>query len=432
LLSGNLREFRSDMLAFYTQCARDYGDLVSFRLGLRRIYLLNRPEYIEDVLVTNNTNFIKTYIFRLLGPVLGNGLFLSEGDFWLRQRRLAQPAFHRDRIATYGGVMVASAEQMMEQWKDGETRDMHTEMTRLALRIVAKVLFDADVVNEAADVGAALEAVLETFNARFQSLFPLPIRIPTPSNRRLTRAVRRLDEIIFPIIQRRRAGGEERADSLSLLLNARDQDDGRGMTDRQVRDEVMNLFLAGHETTANMLSWIWYLLALHPEVEHQLQDELRATLDGRPPTVADLPRLRYTEMVINEAIRLYPPAYVIGREAMQGCAVGGYELPRGATVLMSQWVVHRDPRYFEAPQSFRPERWADGLVRRLPRFAYFPFGGGPRVCIGNSFSLVEAALLLATVAQRFRFTLLPEPPVVPWASVTLRPKHGVWALLHRR
>jgi cytochrome P450 len=431
-VSGCLREFRRDMLGFYMRCARDYGDLVSFRLGPRRLYLLNRPEDIEEVLVANNRTFIKNYALRLLRPVLGNGLVLSDGAFWLRQRRLAQPAFLRDRIAAYGAVMAACAEEMLGQWKDGQALDLHAEMSRLSLRIAAKTLFDADVSGPAADVGAALEAVLETFNARLQSVLPLPLRIPTPANRRLIRAVRRLDEIVFPIIQRRRAGGEDRPDALSLLLHARDEDDGKGMTDRQLRDEVMTLFLAGHETTANMLSWTWYLLAQHPEVESKLLDELRSVLGGRPPTAADLPRLRYAEMVLTESLRLYPPAYVIGREALQPCTVGGYELPRGGTVLMSQWVVHRDPRHFDAPESFRPERWADGLARRLPKFAYFPFGGGPRVCIGNSFSLVEGVQVLAAVVPRFRFTLVPEVAVVAWPSVTLRPRHGVWAVAHRR
>jgi cytochrome P450 len=431
-LLGHLSEFRRDTLGFFTRLAREYGDCVSFRVGIRRVFLLNHPDLIESVLVTQSHNFIKHYVLRLLRPTMGNGILLSEGDFWLRQRRLVQPAFHRSRIIAYGAIMVAYTERMLAGWHSGETRDLHADMMRLTLEIVAKTLFDADVAGQAREVGEALEEGMQTFVRRWKSIYPLPEWIPTPNNLRIKRVARRLDTILYRIIQERRAGGEDRGDLLSMLLHAQDEDDGGRMTDKQLRDEAMTLFLAGHETTANALSWALYLLASHPEVETRLAAELRDVLGGRSPTVADLPRLRYTEMVVTEAMRLYPPVYAFGREAVRACTLGGYHVPAGMTIVMSQWVMHRDGRYFEDPEKFLPERWADGLAKRLPKFAYFPFGGGPRLCIGNGFAMMEAVLILATVAQQFRITLVPDHPVVPRTTVTLRPAHGIKGVLSTR
>jgi cytochrome P450 len=420
------------MLGFLTRIAREYGDCVSFRLGWKRAFLVSHPDLIESILVTDSRNYIKHYVLRLLRPTLGNGLLLSENDFWLRQRRLMQPAFHRERVAGYGGIMVSYAERMLTSWSDGDTRDMHTEMMRLTLEIVAKALFDADVAEEAPEVGDALDMGMQTFVRRWRSLYPVPLWIPTPTNLRVKRFVRRLDRIIYRFIEERRASGRERGDLLSMLLSARDADDGSRMTDRQIRDEAMTLFLAGHETTANALAWTWYLLSQHPEVDAMLAGELQSVLGGRSPTVVDLPQLRYTEMVVMEAMRIYPPVYAFGREAVRECTLGNYRVPKGTTVVMSQWVMHRDRRYFENPGKFDPQRWADGLAKRLPRFVYFPFGGGPRVCIGNSFAMMEAILILATMVPKFRFTLLPGHPVVPRTTVTLRPEHGIKGILTKR
>jgi cytochrome P450 len=328
--------------------------------------------------------------------------------------------------------MVAYTERMLAGWHSGETRDLHADMMRLTLEIVAKTLFDADVAGQAREVGDALEEGMQTFVRRWKSIYPLPEWIPTPNNLRIKRVARRLDTILYRIIQERRASGEDRGDLLSMLLHAQDEDDGGRMTDKQLRDEAMTLFLAGHETTANALSWALYLLTSHPEVEARLAAELRDVLGGRSPTVADLPRLRYTEMVVTEAMRLYPPVYAFGREAVQACTLGGYHVPAGMTIVMSQWVMHRDGRYFDNPEKFLPERWADGLAKRLPKFAYFPFGGGPRLCIGNGFAMMEAVLILATVAQQFRITLVPDHPVVPRTTVTLRPAHGIKGVLSKR
>jgi cytochrome P450 len=422
-LGGNLPEFRRDRLDFLTRCARTYGDVTRLRFAHRRVYLLNHPDLIEDVLVTQSRNFIKHFALRLNPLVLGQGLLTSEGDFWLRQRRLIQPVFVRSRIASYGPIMVAAARHVSDSWRAGERRDIMVEMMRLTLEIAAKTLFQADVADEAQDVVAALQILQDSFLRRFSSLVPMPIWLPTPGNFRLRRAVRRLDDIIYRFIRYRREHPGDHGDLLSLLLAARDEE-GR-MTDRQVRDEAMTLFLAGHETTALALSWAWYLLGQHPEVEAKLAAEVESVVGSRDPTVDDCPRLKYAEMIALEAMRLYPPAYVVGREALADCVVGGFHVPRGTTLLMSQWVMQRDPRYFADPAAFRPERWSDDAARSLPKFAYFPFGGGPRLCIGNTFAMLEMVLALAAIAQRYHFRIPPGTHVNPVPTFTLRPAGGV-------
>lgn len=431
LLGNNLREYAQDPLGFLSGSARVYGDVATLRFMGQTFYLLSRPDLIDYVLVENNRNFTKTRLLRRNRRLLGEGLLTSEGGFWRRQRRLAQPAFHRKRVAAYGEVMVALAERSLEGWRDGETIDVHEEMMRLTLEIVAKCLFDADVGAEARDVGSAMKVALEDFAAQ-RRLVRIPKSIPTPHNVRFERAARRLDEVVRTIIEERRKSGEEdRGDLLSMLMLAEDEC-GERMTDKQLRDEVMTLFLAGHETTANALSWTLWLLSLNPEVEAKLATELGRVLGGRDPTVADLPRLPYVERVIKESMRLYPPAWVMGRESVGECEVGGYRMPAGTTALMSQWVVHRDPRYHDDPERFDPDRWTAEYEEGLPRFAYFPFGGGPRQCIGAGFAMTEARLILATAAQRYRMELAPGQRVEPYASVTLRPKNGIWMALAER
>jgi cytochrome P450 len=429
-LLGNLRDFRRDRLALFTRCARDHGDVVAVRLGHIPAVVLSHPDAIEQVLVTQSRNFIKHFLLRMNRLLLGNGLLTSEGDFWLRQRRLIQPAFVRQSVLQYSDVMVAYAERLLAGWRDGDTRDLHVEMTRLTLEIAAKTLFDADVAGDAPEVGQALAVALARYERRIGGLYPVPVWLPTPGNRRLRRAVGRLDDIIFRFIRQRRESGSDRTDVLSLLLHARDEDGSR-MTDRQVRDEAMTLFLAGHETTALALTWTGYLLAQHPEVHDRLMVELREVLGDRAPAAGDLPRLRFTEHVVTESMRLYPPVYAFGREALHDCEVMGYHIPAGTTVFMSQWAMHHDPRWFHEPEKFLPERWADGLAQRLPKFAYFPFGGGPRLCVGNLFAMVEAVLVLATLARRFRFEVVPGQQIVPWPSMTLRPRYGLRVVLRR-
>jgi cytochrome P450 len=428
--AGFYRAYTRDPLVYLTQLQKDYGDVVTMRAYNYRVYFLSHPEHIEEVLVTQSRKFFKGRILKANTRLFGNGLLTSEGDFWLRQRRLAQPAFHRARVASYGETMVRFAEQLVAGWRDGETRDIHNEMMRLTLQIVGKTLFDADVDHEAREIGKALEAIME-LNSNFRRVVLTPPWLPTRHNIRAILATRRLNKIIYRIIGERRASGRDTGDLLSMLLAAQDEDGSR-MNDQQLRDEAMTIFLAGHETTAIALSWTWWLLAQNPLVEKKLHTELDTVLAGRLPQMEDLPRLPYAEKVITESLRLYPPAWGMPRLAIEDVEIGGYKIAKGCGVSMSQWVVHRDARWFEEPLAFRPERWDGELQKRLPRFAYFPFGGGPRQCIGNAFALMEATLVLATIAQKFRFRLVADHPVVPLASITLRPKHGIRVTLEAR
>jgi cytochrome P450 len=432
-LFGNVFEPRGDTIGYLTRSAREFGDIVFFRfLGVPACFV-NRPDFIESVLVTQNANFEKSKDYRALRRVLGNGLLTSEGDFWRRQRKLVQPAFHQERMAAYSEIMSGYTERMLASWSDGQTLDIHEAMIRLTLDIVAKTLFDANVSHEAEDVDAALGVLMGKFMRQAGLALLLPSWAPLPTTKRLQSAVGRLDKVIYGIIEQRRTSGQMTGDLLSALLQAQD-DEGVGMTDRQLHDEIMTLFLAGHETTANALSWTWLLLGQNPDTEEKLVEELRRALGGRVPTPADLPRLIYTDMVLRESLRLYPPVWVIGRRALAPFRLGEYELPAETNVLISQLMMHRDPRYFPDPERFDPSRWSANDPRNasLPRFAYFPFGGGPRVCIGAGFAMMEAVLLLATIAQRFQIQIVPEQKVKMQPTVTLRPRSGIHGTLKRR
>jgi cytochrome P450 len=422
---GNLPDFARDLLAFHEHCRDTYGDIVRLKLGPRTVYVLNHPDFIHEVLVANHRNFIKhSFFWRHVTAIFGAGLLTSEGDSWLHQRRLMAPAFHRDRITAYGETMVAYTERMLEQWHDGDVRNVHHDMMHLTLEIVGKVLFDADVGADADDIGAAFDAVTDEIAARFRRPIFIPDWIPLPGNIRYRRGVATLDRLVYRIIREHRANGAQGGDLLSMLMQTRDED-GNQMNDKQLRDEAVTLLLAGHETTALALSWTWYLLAQNPEVEAKLSDELQHILNGRSPTPADMRELRYTEQVIQESMRMFPPAYGIGREAVADCEIGGYHVPAGTTLFMSPWLMHHDARWFDEPRRFNPDRWSDGLADRLPRHAYMPFGGGPRICIGNTFAMMEAVLLLATIAQKFSFGRVSGPPVQPFPTITLRPRGGV-------
>jgi cytochrome P450 len=429
-LDGVFSPFRRDPLTFLTNAAQQYGDIVGLRFLHYRTYLISHPDCIEDVLVNHPRKFVKGRVLQANKRLFGNGLLTSEGDFWLRQRRLAQPAFHRTRIASYAETMVHYTQRMLEQWKDGEERDAHQEMMQLTLQIVGKTLFDADVAGDAQQIGSTITLLLD-FSSDFRRLIFTPKWLPTPRNIQTTLAIRRLDKIVYRMIAERRASGRDAGDLLSMLLGAQDEDGSR-MNDRQLRDETLTLFLAGYETTANLLAWTWWLLATHPEAERKLQQELDAMLAGRTPTMDDLPRLRYAGHILTESLRLYPPAWGMARLAIEDHEIAGYPVPAGTGVAIAQWVVHRDPRWYDAADEFRPERWEGELQKRLPRFAYFPFGGGPRQCIGNMFALMEATLVLASVAQSFRLRIRPGHQVVPSASITLRPKNGVPVRLESR
>jgi cytochrome P450 len=433
-ITGHLSPFRADPLGFLTRCAREYGDFVPLRIGTKKLLLVSDPAAIEEVLITKSRDFIKHFGLQQTKLLLGNGLLNSEGDFWLRQRRLSQPAFHRDRIQQYGRDMIEHTHRMLAGWHDGDRRDLVVEMMELTLKIAVKTLFDAEETGDAAVIREQLAKSIRLFNERFTSFIALPLGWPTPRNLKMRAVARRLNAIIYKYIERRRReGAGNRHDLLSLLLHARDEaGDGTGMSDAQLRDEVMTLFLAGQETTALALSWTWYLLCEHPAVEESLVAELRKELGDRPLSVEDVPRLRYTEAVVNESLRLHPPAYVLGREAIRGTTVGGHRVPRGWTVFLAQSILHRDPRYWHEPDKFLPERWLDGSTKDLPKFVYFPFGGGPRICIGNTFAMMETVVVLAEVARRFHFERTDSEPLEPMPSITVRPSRPLNVVLHER
>ena len=427
---GHLPDYRRDPLGYCTRCAREYGDVVALRFFHFPYYLVSRPDLIEDVLVTHHKGFTKSVDYRLwLRAVLGDGLLTSEDGLWRRRRELAQPAFHHDRIATYAEVMAACTDRMLRGWATGDVRNVHGDLMHLTLQIVASVLFGADIDREAEDVEHALAVVMR--HAAEWSAFPVPLFFPTPANLRWKRALRRLDEVVDGIIRARRRGGADRGDLLSMLISGRDES-GRPMNDREIRDEVMTIVLAGHETTAVALSWTFSLLSQHPAAEAALWAEVDGATADRLPNAADLPRLHYTGWVVKEAMRLFPPVWAIGREARTDGTIGGFRLRKKTQVFVSPYVVHRDPRWFPGPGEFRPERWADGLEQRLPRFAYFPFGGGPRHCIGHGFATTEAVLVLAAIARRFQLRIVPDRPAVPYPTITLRPKDGMWMTITRR
>lgn len=430
-LKGNLTQFIDGRLGFLEESFAAYGDVFKIRLGPKPILVVSHPDAVEEVLVTKNRSFVKHFALRRTKSTLGKGLLTSEGDFWRGQRKLSQPAFNRDQIGRHAGMMVAFAGRMLDGWRDGQARDAQDDMMRLTLEIAAKALFDADVTGESAGASAAMDCVMKAFTARLGRIVALPDWIPTPANLRLVKAIRELDRIVFRMIADRRRTGEDRGDLLSMLLKAQGEH-GERMTDRQLRDEAMTLFMAGHETTANTLAWIFYLLAEHPEVEAKLHAELDSVLGDRAPTLDDLPKLAYADRVVTETLRLYSTVWLLGREAIEPVTIAGYPLAKGWTVYMSQWIVHRDPRWFDDPTSFLPDRWADGLMKRIPRYAYFPFGGGPRLCIGNNFALMETVLLLATIAGRYRLRLAPDANVVPLPTMTLRPEFGVKVIAERR
>ena len=410
-------------LDYFTAMAQEYGDVSGMRIGKFRSLFINHPDLIEDVLVNNSRKYHKGRILQANKYLFGEGLLTSEGDFWLRQRRLAQPAFHRARVSAYAATMAEYAEQLIATWRNGEERDIHEEMMQLALRIVGKTLFDADVTRDAKEVGETLDILLH-IAANFGRTILVPLWVPTPRNIRAKLGIKRLEKVIYRIIADRRASGRDTGDLLSILLQAQDEE-GTHMNDRQLRDETITLFLAGHETTANTLSWTWWLLAQNPAVEKKFHEELDGVLGGRAPTVDDLPKLTYLSHVLTESLRLYPTAWGMARLAAEEHEIAGYPVRPGYGVAFAQWVIHRDARWFDAALEFRPQRWESGLAKQLPRFAYFPFGGGPRQCIGNTFALMEASVVLATVGQRFRFALAPDHKVTPLASITLRPKNGI-------
>jgi cytochrome P450 len=430
---SNLLAYRRSPLTFFQNLARQYGDISHFRIGPQEAFFLNHPDLVKEVLVTSHANFEKGLVLQRAKRLLGEGLLTSEGDFHRRQRRLSQPAFHRQRIASYADVMVDYAIRASDRWHDGQKVDVSEEMMRLTLAIVGKTLFDADVESQSGEVGAAMSTIMELFDTLTMPFFEVLSKLPLPQLRRFDAARTKLDQIIFRMVADRRKRGTDHGDLLSMLLLAQDEEgDGGHMTDLQLRDELMTIFLAGHETTANALTWTLYLLSQHPEVESSLVHEIDSVIGSGKPKFSDVAELRFTEMVLSESIRLYPPAWAIGRLAKIDCSIGGYLVPQKSVVIVSPYVTHRDERYYKSPLVFDPQRWNPDMRDSRPAFAYFPFGGGPRRCIGEGFAWMEGILLIATLAQRWKFRLAPHHQVALKPVVTLRPKYGMKMILSKR
>lgn len=427
---GSLFDFRRDMTGFVARIARAHGDVALFRLGPQRAFLLGDPEEIRRVLVEGHRNFVKSRGLQRMKPLLGEGLLTSEGDFHLRQRRLVQPAFHTRRLNRYGDVMSRRAEAATARWTDGATLEIADEMRALTLTIAGETLFGVDLADASSEIREALDAILDLFPRILLPFAELLERLPTRGTRRFQRYRERLDRIVYDMIEERRASGADTGDVLSMLLRA--EEGGASMSDRQIRDEVLTLLLAGHETTANALTWGWYLLSENPEAEAALHDELDRVLDGRRPTVDDLPRLTLARRVLAESMRLYPPAWLIGRRALGNWEADGYRIPAGSIVFMSPWVVHRDPRWWPDPDRFDLDRWTPEAEAARPRFTYFPFGGGPRLCIGEGFAWMEGTLLIAGIARDWRLRRAPGQAVDVLPRVTLRPRYGMRMTLERR
>lgn len=432
LIAGHAADFGRDPLGFLTKCAQEYGEIIPLRFANNRALFVTNPKYIERFLKERDL-FVKPQLLKRLHDLLGQGLLTSEGETWFRQRRLAQPVFHQKRIGTYGEVMVDYAEKMLDSWKDGETREIQGEMMRLTFNIVMKILFSSNVTEEQAQsVTHAMSVAADWLMVARKALVPyLSDRFPSPLNIRYKNAMRQMDKHIYDIIQQRRTSGENPGDLLSMMMQAQDEDDGSRMSDKQLRDEIATLIFAGHETSANTLTWAWMLLSQNPEVLTKLQQELKEVLGGRLPTIADLPSLRYTNLVIKESMRLYPVVWNMFSETSAQCEIGGYHVPAGCTIIGSQWVMQRDPRFFEQPEVFNPDRWAGDLEKQLPRGAYVPFGDGPRICIGRSFALMEVVLLLAAIAQKFELNLVPDQTIIPQPTITLQPKDGIKMVLKK-
>ena len=431
LLFGQFAAFRRDPLQLLTSIEEKYGGLAYFKLGPQDVYLVSDPKLIEQILVLENPTFTKSPFLRKARTFLGEGLLTAEGQQHLRQRRLVQPAFHREQLMRYAADMVKIADKFRSRWQDGAEMDIDQEMMRLTLAIIGQTMFSADVEADAKEVGESMNTILGMFPTIILPFSEYLEKLPLPIITRYFKARETLDGIIYGIIEQRRAEKHDHADLLSMLIAARDHEgDGSGMSDKQVRDEAITLFLAGHETTANALTWSWYLLSQHPEVEERVHAEVEQVLAGRLPQFEDYPKLKFTESVMAEAMRLFPPVWTIGRQAKTSFELAGYTVPAKSVLLTSPYVVHRSKRYWPRAEQFDPDRWS--IESHRMKFTYFPFGGGPRLCIGERFAWMEGVLLIAAIAQRWRLKLVPGHPVKPLPLITLRPRHGMKMILEAR
>ena len=431
LLFGNLHDFAESPLDFLTESARRYGRVVPLRFGRKRALLLNDPALIEHVMVTRRTSFVKAGPLRAQRRLFGNGLLTNEGESWLRQRRMAQPAFHREKIAAYADVIVEQASELVDSLPAGSVQEIHARFKGFTISVVSNALFGGDVAHKPAALGVALEDTMSRFASRRGVARFTPDWFPIPVNRAYRRGVSEIEQTVLEIIESRRRDKAPRNDLLSMLTDAR-YENGEAMTDQQLRDEAVTLFLGGIDTPALALTWCWYLLSQNRDAETRMLEEIDSQIGNRRATFADIPRLCYTEMVVKEAMRLFPPAWLLSRDATASVTVGHIQIDAGTSVLMSPWVTHRDPEFFSDPLRYNPDRWRDGALDNIPRFAYFPFGGGPRGCIGASFAMTEMILALATIGQRLHFRLADGARVEAQPSMTLRPRGGMNAFIERR
>jgi len=432
ILGGHFLQFRRNAPEFLQKLSK-LGDVTTFKIGGQTAFLVNHPEFVRDLLVTNSHKFIKGRALQRAKKLLGEGLLTSEKDFHLRQRRMIQPAFHRQRIAAYSEAMIEFAEKMASEWQDGDERDIDREMMRLTLNIVGKTLFGANVEDDAQEVGQAMTTIVSMFNLLLLPFAELLEKLPLPHTRKFNNAKKTLDDVIYKIIDERRASGEDTGDLLSMLLAAQDEESGATMTDEQIRDECMTLFLAGHETTSNALTWTFYLLSQNPQSEAKFHAELDAVLKDKFLMPEDYPNLKCTENVLAESMRLFPPAWTVGRLAIEDHEFGGYEIPKGSLVLASTYVMHRDARFWDNAEQFVPERWETVSVKEAGQeFIYFPFSKGVRSCIGEGFAWTEGVLLLAALGRRWKLSLMPEQKIAHQAMITLRPKYGMKMRIEKR
>ncbi|MEO8144066.1 MAG: cytochrome P450 [Betaproteobacteria bacterium] len=432
-LIGEARSFARDPLAFLTSVAEQYGDIANFRLGSIDVFFVRHPDYVREVLITQRASFTMTALRAKINAVVGEGLFTSRGELHARQQRLMLPVFRKSRIEAYAGQMAELSLRMREQWQPGGTIDIANEMMKLTMLIASQALFDHDIGEDTRKVSRDIGTALEFFTRLSSPFLKLSLALPLPATLRFKKAVRDLDVVIYRMIERRKRAAAAGTDLLSLLMQAKDDETNVHMTEQQLRDEVLTLLIAGHETTANVLAWTFYLLSQRPDADRQMHEEAKTVLGGRAAFgAADLDRLAYTRRVMQEGLRLYPPGWFIGRQAQADVKLGGYTVPQGAVVMMSQYVTHRDARFFDEPERFKPERWEDGFQDRLPRGAYFPFSAGDRHCIGEGFAWQEALLILATLAERWRFELVPGQRIRPRPSVTLRPDGQIKMIVHPR
>lgn len=428
-LLGNLREMNKDVLGMVNKLRPELGDIFYVNVFIIKLLIITKPDYIRYVLQENNKNYIKSFGYEVLKIFLGNGLLTSEGEFWRKQRRLAQPAFHREKLTEITKQMSHYSAQLADKLQvakdEGKEIEITEWMNAVTLEIVAGALFSSDVSNDIDTVRKSITIANEFGINRIKQPIKLPVWFPEPSMIKFKNASRNLDKVIYRFIESRRKEKEKPNDLLTMLMEAVDEETGERMSDLQLRDECMTIFLAGHETTSLALSWFWMLMEEHPEEEKKLHEELKNVLNGRVPEFSDIPKLKYTKQLIEEAMRLYPPVWTVGRRPLQDDFIDGYPVKAGQNILMMVYHVHRHPDYWDEPEKFKPERFSDENAKNIKKFAYFPFGGGPRLCIGNSFAMMEMQIIIATLAQRFKFRRTEKSEIIKDPLITMRPKNGI-------